>query len=480
MPIARIPFGFEESGDEPLASGAELAVNVLIDGKGAVKRRPGITTASDGPSTVVNSAGIDGVYVTEFAGDFFAVSAAPPSLRSVYLVDGGAALDLTNGIPAQGLRGTGRPMFAETEALLLMAGGDEPQKVVLDGYQSARLGGSPPVATHVVVQASRAVLSGAETPSNQLSYSDAGLGTATVPFETWTDPLVSGAVYARMRPSRVVAIAENTNEVWAFQETGTQVFVPDDRLVLGDTRSDENGCAAPYSVVKYREGFAWINHNKKILLSNARGPEFISEPIQKTLDAMDLTGAWGFTCDMDQFSFLAWMFPAEGHGLVYQIGGGWSRWAGFSNGNWTTPKLMSVARRWGSAKEYVVGTTDGYIGALSTSALTDLGDPIRAYCRSGYLHRGDQANPNDARKICNGIKLTFKLDASTATEDIGWIRWRDEDEVWRQRIPLRPRGSVVDLRSLGVYRRRQWEIEWRDDANVTLISATEDFEVLSS
>ena len=480
MPVGRIPFGFEESGDNPLAGANELAVNVLIDGKGAVRRRPGITTLDDAPDTVVNSAGIDGVYVTEFAGEIFAVSASPPALRSVYRVAGGSVNDLTNGSSDAGLRGTARPVFASTEALVFITGGDDVQKIILDGYQSARLGGGPPLATHCLVNANRLVLSGVESPRSQLRYSDQGIGDATAPFEEWTDPLFSGAVQASARKSPVVAIHENTNEVWAFLGTGTQVFTSDNTLVFGETRSDEHGCSAPYSVTKYREGFAWINHSKQIVMSGARGSEVISGPIQKTLDEIDIAGAWGFAADLGQFSFLAWMFPAAGFGFIYQVGGGWSRWAGFDGNNWTTPKLMSVAQRWGAAKQYVVGTTDGYIGQLSLDALDDLGSPIRSYCRSGYLSRGSQSSPDDGRKMCNGIKLTFDVAPSTSLEDIGWVRWRDEDGQWRERVPVRPRGSVVDLRSLGTYRRRQWEFEWRNDADVTLISATEDYQVLST
>jgi hypothetical protein len=476
----RIPFGYEESGEQELAGGNALAVNVLVDGKGAVRRRPGITTTTDAPSTVINSAGIDGIYVTEFEGTLFAVSAAPPSMRSIYRIEGGTAFDLTNGIASQGLRGTRRPTFAETEALLLIAGGDEVQKVELTaGYASGRLGGSPPLASHVITQASTALVNSVVTPLNQVAYSAAGLGTATAPFETWNGLDDSGVVYASMRPSAVVALHENTNEVWAFQETGTQTFSEDESQGYARGRSDENGCAAPYSVIKHREAFAWINHDKQIVISNARGMEIISTPIQKTIDDADITGAWGFKFEGDQFTTLNWIFPLAGFGLTYQVGGGWSRWAGHDGASWTAPLLMSHARRWGVDKQSVVGTTDGRVGVLSVDALTDLGNPIRSYCRTGYLSRGSADVPADQRKACRMVTLTFKVDPTTSLDAIGKLRWRDEDGEWRQWIDLVPRGSTVVLRSLGVYRRRQWEIELADETDVMLISATEEFDALT-
>jgi hypothetical protein len=479
--IARIPFGFEESGEQELAGGSALAVNVLIDGKGAIRRRPGITTTTGAPSTVVNSAGIDGIYVTEMSGELFAVSAAPPSLRSIYRIDGGSAFDLTNGFSQQALRGTRRPTFAETEAGLFIAGGDEVQKVLLQsGYASSRLANVPTIASHVVVQAQTALVNSLETPFNQVAYSSAGTGAVIDPFETWSGASDNGVVYARMRPSKVVALHENTNEVWAFQETGTQIFVTDPAQNYVEGRSDENGCGAAYSVIKYREAFAWINQHKQIIISNARGPEIISGPIQKTLDDTDITGAWGFAAELDQFSILAWMFPVAGFGLCYQIGGGWSRWAGHDGETWANPLIMSHARRWGADKEHIVGLTDGRIGTLSTSVYTDLDDPIKAYCRSGYLDRGSQERPADVRKACKSVRLVFKTDPTTALAPVGTLRWRDEDGNWRQRMNLVPRNGVVEFRSLGVYRRRQWEIEWNDDAEISLISATEEFDILSN
>src|SRR5688500_18883768 len=65
MPQQPIIFGNDqESGNSALAGASPLALNVLVDGKGAVRRRPGLVAYSEVPATSVDDTGVDGLLVT--------------------------------------------------------------------------------------------------------------------------------------------------------------------------------------------------------------------------------------------------------------------------------------------------------------------------------------------------------------------------------------------------------------------------------
>ncbi len=141
MPTEPIPFAnLQESGHEELAGASPAAMNVVVDGKGSVLRRPGIQAYSGAPSGVIDANGIVGLHVT-VGGTLFAVGGVVAE-RPIYRVTAGAATAIGAGLPPSGLRGTSRPTFAETELLLAIAGGDALQKVVLNPISSSRMGGS--------------------------------------------------------------------------------------------------------------------------------------------------------------------------------------------------------------------------------------------------------------------------------------------------------------------------------------------------
>jgi hypothetical protein len=131
-------------------------MNVVIDSRGAIRRRPGISTYSGAPSTVIDGEGIHGLHATQdgnLPGKLYAV-AAPQVSRPFYLLAAGGATDLSL-VPMGWLAGSSRPIFAETEQLLVIATGAELQKIDRDTNLSERLGGDPPLASHVVANSSR-------------------------------------------------------------------------------------------------------------------------------------------------------------------------------------------------------------------------------------------------------------------------------------------------------------------------------------
>ena len=153
MAFRKIKLGpIQESGQERLAGAAPLALNVVIDGKGTAMRRPGLSAYAEAPTAAVDVDGIDAVHVTA-ADALYAVGGALNG-RHVYKIDGGSAADLSNVVNGR-IPGSLWPIVTETAGLLVFAAGSEPCKLVLATDAMSRLGGSPPIASHMVSNASR-------------------------------------------------------------------------------------------------------------------------------------------------------------------------------------------------------------------------------------------------------------------------------------------------------------------------------------
>jgi hypothetical protein len=468
----------QESGREQLAGASPTAVNVIVDGKGAVRRRPGIATYSGAPSSAVDSSGIRGLYLTA-GGELFAVGAVTGSSARIYRVTAGGASSLSEG-PSALLNGAQRPIFAETEALLVFATGGDLQKVDLVTFSSARLGGSPPVATHVIANNSRLLANNAES-LNRINYSDQASGSSITGHETWDGSLTSGFFPADARPDTVVALHENTNEVFAFGTTNVQAFAPDPSITYASVTTREYGCSAPYSVIKVDQRFAWLDHQRRIVVSDGRGIEIVSAPIQQTLhDMTTATDAFGYRVFHGPVDCLVWTFPTDGRTFAYQIGGGWAEWLSWNDGtnNWQPFPVTAHTIRPDTGQN-LVGTSAGKIGVLKSSAQDDLGTLINAHVTTGFVDR-----ENSRRKWCKHVKLVLKRGfATSSTAPVGFLQYRDDYGAWQDMIPVSFGGSgdhvaEVPIDSLGIYRRRQWRFTFSGSEEFVLAEATEDYDVL--
>lgn len=469
--IGDIPFlPADEAGLEELAGASPAVHNVIVDAKGAVRRRPGIEQYT---TEAFNADGdpIELIHRT-FDGDIYVVQApeATPN-KPVWKLGGpdAAASDLGT------MNSNGRVLATETQGMLALAGGREPYRVELATGALALLGGSPPRATHVIGNASRLLLNDTDEPS-QVRYSGVQIGTLITNHEVWE---ALSVFTAEARPDRVVAIGENTNEVWVWGETSTQVFAPDPTFVYSPVSATEHGCSAPHGIVKRDQAFYWLDHRRRFVVSAGRGAEVISGPIQRVLDELSrVDDCFGYWVHLGPADCLVWTFPSDGVSLVFQRGS-WSRWTGWNQtlDRWERLSVNAYHQRTDDNVS-LVGTLDGRIGKLSLSAQTDLGTPIKAHIRTGYLDRG-----TNRTKHCAHLKLELKR-GHTTSEDapVLYVGWRDQPGEWtRLEVDLGTPGDtdpVVLLDSLGTYRRRQWYFEFAGIEELVLVKATEEFEIL--
>jgi hypothetical protein len=320
-----------------------------------------------------------------------------------------------------------------------------------------------------------------------IDISDIASGSSYAGFEVWTgtpDGVVeddSGYITTNSRPDPVVALAVNGTDLFAFGTTSTEAFSPSGASIFAPAGAVDYGCSAPYSVVKVDRAFAWLDSQRRIVASDGRTVNDISRPVHADLMAMSrVDDAWGFRYLGDGMDLLVWTFPEAGRSFCYQKDGGWSQWSGYNGTAWTPLTLACHHQAPGTGK-HIVGTTDGYIRELATTAETDNGTAINAYVITGYQNRG-----TDSLKRCRAVRLVLRRGRTEETgEPLVLVSYRDGLGPFSAPIPvgLGTAGTedvVVILRGLGAYRRRQWKFEFTGSDSLILAGAIEEYDVLGS
>ena len=487
MPTEPLPLlNALQSGDEELAGASPQALNVTVDRAGAVRRRPGIANYFTAPELAGAPAlAARAIHATE-DGIVFAV--VPHGPTSAYALDvyrmtpGGAALVGT-------MLGDARPVMIETEMLLLIAAGQRPAKVELASPGAVSLlGGDPPQCTHLIHNSLRLLGNDRVIDRTKVRYSDQAAGTTTYAgHEMWTVGVgTAGFFTAEAAPDPVVAVAENTNEVWAYGSRTLQLFVADPSLVFAPAVTMEVGCGAPYSVVKREGEFYWLDHARRFVRSSGRGTEVLSQGLQRTIQRLGtVRDCVGYRVLDGPVDGVAWRFPSEGRTFFWQDGGGWSEWTSWSSAtNQHLPFVVDAAHYDAATGINLVGVPGWGVAKLQGRRATDISlesggepEPIVAEVTTGFLNRG-----TDSRKWCKSLRLTFRRgEGATRNPEVrGYITYRDSLGPWEAPIPVVLDGiqPVCELNGLGTYRRRQWKYTFSDEVEeLVLAGAEEEFVV---
>jgi hypothetical protein len=216
--------------------------------------------------------------------------------------------------------------------LAVFAGGAEVIKVELASLTGSDLGGPPPLASHVLANASRLVVNDVATDKTRVHYSDTAIGTTTFAgHEVWGLGVgTAGYFTAEARPDEVLAIAETTNEIFVFGKATLELWAPDSATVYSRVAVRDFGCSAGPSVMRVDDAFAWLDHKRRFVQSDGRSMEVLSDAIQRTLDDIeDVSDCFGYRVQMGPIDALVWTFPTDGRSFVLQRGIGWSQWMGW-------------------------------------------------------------------------------------------------------------------------------------------------------
>lgn len=477
MTYAPIPFvNVQESGSDELGGALQLALNVVQDQKGTIRRRPGIQTSLLAPAAAIAGSAIVGLWVTT-DGQLFAVDDAARRIWRV-LSAGATAIPSTTGEPS--VLGTQRPTFAETEAMLGIAGGGFPSKLVFADMHISLIGGSPPLASHVVANSARLLLNDLGDYTGLVHYSDLATGSSYAGHEVWTSGIgTAGYFLTESRPDPVVALLESSNEIIALGTTTMQAFAADAQTVYAPVTAREFGCGAPYSVIRDDNSIAWLDNARRFVISDTRDVQSIAAPIKGTLETVaSPADCFGFRALLNSLDAYVWSFGVDGRTFVFQKAIGWAQW---SCGTADVPLPFMATSHCLSPVDgrNLIGTNDGRIAELSMDAADDLGLPFTAVVRTGYIN-----HDTDNRKWCKSVKFTLRRGEPGAGAATAMFGFRDRPGDWtRIAIDIGSAGDVdatVIFRSLGVYRQREWMFEFTGTRQLILAGATEEYEVLEA
>jgi hypothetical protein len=488
----------EDKSSSELGGAMPQVTNVIVDATGVMRARPGLAVWPQ--FTQVSSSAVIGMCSFQ---DWLVYVTADRLIHAIS--SGGGTLELSDpNDSTTWLDGGGRPSFVKGHIMLVIAGGGQMQKWLGTGL-SARLlntgapiiggdpnpGGLPPAATHICGVAQRLIAKVAND-SGQFWWSG-----ALDLYEDWdmtsTSGGDSGFIQAAAKPDPLVAMFDSTNEIFAFGTQTLQVFDPSSTQISTDpvtgepviqdfmpNRTIDIGITAPDSVIPIDSTFYAIDRFRRVIVTDARSYQEVGKPISKVLRDIDvITDALGFKVRFGRFDFLVWLFPSVGYGIIMDTASGkWSEWRAWGPSGPTNVTITSVYD-WAESNLAPVGLSNGQIALFDDDATTDLGNPINIKLVSGFTDHG-----MSTRKHCHTLLLTFRR-TFTPTASSGHVRisYRDYEGAW---ILVRDVQlgddpySVITLRSLGVYRMRQWMLEYTGSDRVEFVSAQEEYEILGA
>lgn len=459
MPSLPLQFGLgQASGIEEMAGAPSLSANVVFDAGKAVTRRPGIIAIDDFPepsvASAVNHINVFGNYVVYTTED-----------RKLHAwLTSGLVQELSDTTSATQLDGDQRPTSTPTASRWVVAGGGAPQKWE-GGPLSARLGGSPPNATHITGIASRLVLN--PRGNDQLvAWSE--------PFDFQHEIWPGNQQVLDAKPDPVTAIWDNTNEVVGVGPQTTSFLVPDATAGFVIQRVLNVGTVAPYCFASDDDNMRFLDHRRRLTESDGRTIQPISDPgMTKTIRELSVVeDAWAFHIFIGAYSIAVFVFPTEGRTFAYNTGAKtWSEWRGRVNGEWGPLNITSYCY-FPLRDMHIVGTSTGHLRQFSMDATTDLGETI-----VGEMHTGFQDQGTMRLKNAQAVKLRFRHTPGTTPRVA--LSWRDDTGAYGQPIYFDiEKSGQVEIRSLGVYRQRDWKLVMADDSPLTLVEASLDYDQL--
>lgn len=466
-----ISFCEGQSSLEELSGAQPIQWNLLKDPGGAVRQRPGLRAWADFPTVAPNASPV----VQAYAWRTFLIYVCED--RTIWAWYGpGDVRALSDSTAATRLDGSLRPVFSYDYQRVVITGGGAPQKWEGAGL-SARLGGPPPTSTHIAYSAQRFVVSIYDN-TGVIQWTPPGVGN----HETWTTQGVGAGGFseAEAAPDPVQAMAVNTNEVYVFGTQTTQVFVPDPDTDFSVASTLGIGCGARYSVIDTDGDFAWLDERHRFVTSGGRSFEAISSPaMAKSIAELGtVSDCWGFRSRIGSFDLLVWVFPTEGRTIVYDRGSQkFSEWKGWTDREWSDWIGRSYFF-WPNRNVHLVGLGDGRIAEMTFDTQGDMDANIKGISRTGF---GDDGTA--LRKLCQRVDLTMKRGATLpgVTAPTVELRYRNDLGAFSPAVNYSLGAAeytpTIQKWALGMYRDRQWELAFENNAEFVLTGARAQIEM---
>lgn len=490
---AEIPFyTSEDRSSDPLTGAMPLSVNVIADQGNALPPRPGVSGWSAFPAVDVEP----GLYGSPVIGmcawrTFLVWVTADRKIRAMPV--GGGILELSDATYESKLDGSLRPSFVPGRNMLVIAGGGAMQKWTGTGV-SARLENVgavtaplvddlPPPDTNQVVSVAQRLIAAVTGDSGQIRWSG-----PLEQYEDW-DMSNGGSSYiqAAAKPDPITALSDNTNEVFAWGQFTLQVFAPanlaidandpNNLLDFAPARTANIGVTARDSICPVDDTFIALDRIRRVIITDGRTYTDISGQVAKLLRDFEVVDdCWSFRMRYSKWDCIVFIFPTVGRGLIFNAKSSrWSEWLYSVDGSIPAPIPITSAYHWTEQNVFLVGMSDGSIAQLDDEATDDLGKPIIVELVSGF-----QTHGTTQQKACNTLMLAYRAEAVGGNARL-WRR--DGLGAWTLTKQIDITSTIPSnkqIRSIGVYRQRQWKMRYLASDRFRLISVHEEFEPLGA
>lgn len=290
---------------------------------------------------------------------------------------------------------------------------------------------------------------------------------------------------AMASPDNTVALRVDGGEIMLFGNETVEVHYDDgvSPFARNDAATMNHGCLAPYSALKAKGVWLWLNERREVVTPDGRTPTPISEPIARVLQELgEASDAMADSFTLAGQTFYTLTFPTAGKTLVLNLTTGeWcGEWGYWKNGEYRQwlGNCHAHAPHW--SQNLVGSRIDGKIYLLSESNTTDAGAEIRAAIRTGNITHGTLQT-----KLCRALRLNFRRLPGYTDPATIMIRWRESGSPsWGREVFVNIGGNdgdttlTVPLRGLGTYRSRQYEIIMTDAAPLVFMGAEEEVDLL--
>lgn len=465
--------GGQVSGVDDLSSAPSSVLNWEMDEAGVNRPRPGLAsyavTGTLGTSPII---GLERwkTYVIAVTADrkLWAISDANPTF----------VLALSDATSASKLEGTTRPTFIIGESYVYVAGGERIQRWT-SGLALSEVIAASPRCTHIAALGQRIIANlnpvFDPTTSNTYQWSDIGEGA----WGTWPAANTSNA---DARPDPIVAVAENSAEVYIFGSETTQVYGigSDPTLPFEQAAAVNVGLAAPYAFTRLDSEFALFDNRRRIVISDGRSAQPISDAIQKDLRGlMTISDSWMYREERGQYSLLVVRFPTERRTFVYDLKGKkWTErdyYASPFHADWP----VGAHVYWPTQNYHLFGSTLAAAGflRLDDTSRQDVAGPLVCERTTGWQDFG-----NNNRKRASRLRLVMRRGTAAQGATPGALELRSQNDDgpwsdWKQISVGAPEQyqQTQDVFALnGIFRRRRYGVRYSNTENMSLVSIQDD------
>jgi len=463
------------SGVDDLSPAASSVINWEADEAGISRPRPGLasyTTTDAGSTASIGLLRWKTNLVNVTADRYVRVlSDAAPTAFSVVSTST-TSTQVTGTAP--------RVTFALGDQYVYMAGGGQIQRWATITAAPDTLTSSPGIVTHIAILGNRLIANDTANP-NAFFWSDIGEPA----FTSWPS---GNASTADARPDPIVALAENTNELFIWGTETTQVYTVgvDPTLPFDSAATTNVGLAAPYAFCRLEQQFAWLDNDVRIVIGDGRTINSISDAIQKTLRNLTaISDCWMYREARGQQLLLVVRFPTERRTFVYDLKG--QKWIGerayysapFNTADWPA----ATYAYWPPYRYHMFGSTSSGLMRLDEDSRQDLGGALVCERTTGWNDFGTRNAKRAGR-----LRVTMRrgLAAQGATPGALEVRVQDDDKpwsTWKQfsvGAPEDYRQYLDTFGTAGIFRRRRYGVRYSNTENASLEAIHDDVDSLEA